>query len=343
MQYFGHMTLIGTTTRLRAALMVGEPGQTAGSVYLAVEGRSHPQLITIAKDLAPIGSGNWRLTLSTGDIMHLPQDAVDAELQGLFPVLAQRSARLGWLENIRWRGLIVLVLLMLGLGYGFRMAIAPLGDLATNAVSYELSDRISRLTLYQLDLTPLLQESQLSAEEQAEIQTGFDDLLALAPAEFQNTRLHFRHSPAIGPNAFALAGNDVVLLDDMVDFANDPDILLAVLAHELGHVVNRHAMRQIMRSVVFTVGVSVAIGADDSIVEEMASLGGSFILAEYAREFELEADQVSTDMLAKTGRDPLALAVFFEQLQDECGEACDGDSFLASHPSFDTRIEAIRE
>lgn len=341
MQYFGQMTRFGTTDRTRAALLVAEPGQAAGSVYLAVEGRTHPQPITIAAATAPIGNSNWRLTLSTGDIMHLPHDAVDDALRTLLPLSSQRSAKLGMLENIRWRGLVLLVVLMIGLGYGFRQSIAPLGDLATKAVSLELTDRISTLTLAQLDATPLFEESQLSAEQKAEITASFATLLAHIPEEFRNTRLHFRHAPSLGPNAFALAGNDVVLLDDMIAFTDDADILLAVLAHELGHVINRHAARQIMRSVVFTIGVSVAIGAEDSIVEEMASLGGSFILAKYARESELEADQVSADMLEKTGRDPHALEAFFRQLQAECGDKCDGGGYLASHPSFDSRIDAL--
>jgi|GEM_PF-5045441 len=43
------------------------------------------------------------------------------------------------------------------------------------------------------------------------------------------------------------------------------------------------------------------------------------------------------------GRDPLALVRFFEKIEKECGEICDGGSMLASHPSFSERIEALSE
>ncbi len=340
MRYFGHLSPAGTTERIEAVLLVGEPDQAHGTLFLALQGRQNVQQVTIAKATAPIGNSAWRLILSTGDIVHLTAEAVDDKLMAFMPANTVHKARLGRLENVRWRGILIMALLFLGVVYGFRQSIVPLGDLASKAVSIKLADRISELTLSQLDQV-FFDQSQLSKAERDIVTADFERLLAVAPPDFQNTRLHFRTAPLMGPNAFALAGNDIVILDEMITFADDREIVSAVLAHELGHVINRHALRQIMRSVVFTIGVSVAIGADESIIEEMAALGGSFILSKYAREFELEADQVSVDMLRRVDIAPDTLAVFFKKLQATCGDKCDGGNFLASHPSFDSRIDAI--
>ena len=100
--------------------------------------------------------------------------------------------------------------------------------------------------------------------------------------------------------------------------ADDDDVVFGVLAHELGHVAEQHALRQVMRSAVVAIGVSLLVGSEESILEEVAGFGGSLLLMENSRAFKLE--------IAK-----------------ECGEMCDGGSMLASHPSFSERIQALSE
>ena len=51
-----------------------------------------------------------------------------------------------------------------------------------------------------------------------------------------------------------------------------------VLAHELGHVAEQHALRQVMRSAVVAIGVSLMVGSEGSILEEVAGFGGSLLL-----------------------------------------------------------------
>ena len=98
-----------------------------------------------------------------------------------------------------------------------------------------------------------------------------------------------------------------------------------------------------MRSAVVAIGVSLMVGSEESILEEVAGFGGSLLLMENSRAFELEADHLSADWMESIGRDPQALVRFFEKIAKECGEICDGGSMLASHPSFSERIEALSE
>ena len=131
--------------------------------------------------------------------------------------------------------------------------------------------------------------------------------------------------------------------DELVTFAGDEDVVLAVLAHEFGHVTERHALRQIMRSAVVAIGVGMIIGAEESVIEEIAGFGGNLVLSDQSRTFELAADRVSADWMRRLGRDPEALRRFFHRLQDECGAFCDSGGLLASHPSFRERIEALTD
>ena len=80
-----------------------------------------------------------------------------------------------------------------------------------------------------------------------------------------------------------------------------------------------------------------------SILEEIIGFGGGLVLSGQSRAFEIEADIASREWLVATGRDPRALVSFFEKLAEDCGVMCDGGGFLDSHPSFDMRIEQIRD
>ena len=63
-----------------------------------------------------------------------------------------------------------------------------------------------------------------------------------------------------GSNAFALPGNIVILLDEMVGFTDDDDVIAGVLAHEAGHVINQHSMRAVARSTVIAIAVADECG-----------------------------------------------------------------------------------
>lgn len=342
MQFHGTLTKSGTTIFVDAALLVGEPNQPASSLFLARADRKGVEQVTITQVLPMIGGGDTRLRLSTGDVFRLPAGRENAKLEALYPRRNQLSATLSRLEMVRWRGAVILTLVFLGLAVGFRYAITPAGDMLARAMPETLVERASNMVLAQLDIA-ILSQSRLSQAEQDRIQTEFARLVPLAPARFANTRLHFRSAPAIGPNAFALPGNDIVLLDELVSFADDEDVVLGVLAHELGHVAEQHALRQVMRSAVIGIGIGLFLGNEDSILEEIVGFGGSLVLMENSRAFELEADSLSADWMAAIGRDPQAIVRFFKRLSDECGNLCDGGGMLASHPSFQDRVNALSE
>ena len=91
-------------------------------------------------------------------------------------------------------------------------------------------------------------------------------------------------------NAFALPGNIVILLDEMVEFADDDDVIAGVLAHEAGQVIKQHSMRAVGRSTVIAIAVGLVFGIDDSFIEEIATLGTSLTLSSQSRKFETAAD-----------------------------------------------------
>ena len=340
MQFQGRLTKAGTTALVEATLRVADAGEGGATLILTRADMAGSTPVTIAHVLPKVGGGDLRLRLSTGDVLRLPADMDTAPLELFFPEPARLASWLTRLETVGWRGVLLLSVLFLLALAGLRLAIAPAGDFLARLIPDTLVERASGLVLAQLDLA-LLEDSRLPDETRQRLTGEFERLRLLAPPAFDDTRLHFRHAPAIGPNAFALPGHDIVLLDELVTFANDEDVVLAVLAHEFGHVVEQHALRQIMRSAVVAIAVGMIVGADESIIEEIVGFGGNLVLSGQSRAFELEADHVSADWMQRLGRDAGALPRFFSKLQQECGGLCDGGGLLATHPSFRNRIEAL--
>lgn len=340
MQFQGRLTKAGTTALVEATLRVADAGEGGATLILTRADMAGSTPVTIAHVLPKVGGGDLRLRLSTGDVLRLPADMDTAPLERFFPEPARLGSWLTRLETVGWRGVLLLSVLFLLALAGLRLAIAPARNFLARLIPDTLVERASGLVLAQLDLA-LLEDSRLPDETRQRLTGEFERLRLLAPPAFADTRLHFRHAPAIGPNAFALPGHDIVLLDELVTFANDEDVVLAVLAHEFGHVVEQHALRQIMRSAVVAIAVGMIVGADESIIEEIVGFGGNLVLSGQSRAFELEADHVSADWMQRLGRDAGALPRFFSKLQQECGGLCDGGGLLATHPSFRNRIEAL--
>lgn len=169
------------------------------------------------------------------------------------------------------------------------------------------------------------------------LRAGLEPQAAALPAY----RLHFRAGPtALGPNALALPGGDIVLTDALVELAEgEPDIITGVLAHELGHVRHRHGMRMALQAGM-AAGVSGLLVGDFSAL--LAGLPAWLAQADYSREFEREADQHARQMLQAAGISPRVMVRFFERLEAHQKRLGQDSSPLplafASHPANAERI-----
>ena len=293
MQIHGRLTSRGTSNQRDAALMVHEREGEPDILFLASEDINQLRPVTIGEVLPSIGAGDTRIRLSTGDVFTVDFSSDITALEPFFPRRGRFGATLSRLEMVGWRGVILLSVIFVGMLLGFRLAIAPVGDLLAKSAPTSLVERGSGLVLAQLDMT-VLQESSLPASQRQRLIDEFDRMRQLAPPEFADTRLHFRKAPLIGPNAFALPGNDVVLLDDLVTFADDEAVVLAVLAHEFGHAIERHALARSC-AVPWSRWVS-AFCCRYSIPKKLSALAVGSSLGQ-SREFELR-QTISTGCVA---------------------------------------------
>ena len=138
-------------------------------------------------------------------------------------------------------------------------------------------------------------------------------------------------------NAVALPGERVLLFDGIVQQAKSPEELAGVLAHEIGHVRERHVMTAMMRQF----GLSILLaGADSGLASNVAGIA----TLGYSRAAEREADDYARARLAASDVSPLGAAGFFERMAKDAREedtpAVVG--WIASHPSSRTRARDFR-
>ncbi|MDA8942597.1 M48 family metallopeptidase [Alphaproteobacteria bacterium] len=337
MKITGTFTPQKTSERYTAMLLVDEPNQPSGQLLLAID-RLEPVLapVTITHVSAMMAGADWRITLAGRGIFTLSAPDLPESLTPLLPKGARRSSFVGLAERLRWRGMIVICMLILASLIGIRAGLPAAGDYIARFIPIHWAKTAGDTTISQLDQL-FLSPSKLSLADRGRIDQIFASINATSPPDAIQPKLLYRSAPSFGPNAFALPGNIVILLDEMVEFANDDDVIAGVLAHEIGHVTNRHAMRMVARSAVIAVSVGLVFGIDDSFVEEMATLGTNLILSSHSRKFEREADKVSIQILQQLGRNPTSLLKLFDKFAAECGNGCNKTSFFDSHPGLDER------
>lgn len=198
---------------------------------------------------------------------------------------------------------------------------------------------LSQQTLSFLD-EKLLTPSHLSEARRAEL-TAYAGSVLRAKSGLPGYRLHFRSS-AMGPNAFALPGGDIVVFDQLVELAENDDEVAGVIAHELGHVANRHGVRQLIQSSVVSFVLGIYLGDISSIA---AGLGALVLESRYSRDFEREADDYAARSMLAAGRGTEPLASMLERMDKAHGakgKAASGWEGLSTHPDTAERVTRLR-
>jgi predicted Zn-dependent protease len=139
-------------------------------------------------------------------------------------------------------------------------------------------------------------------------------------------------------NAFALPGGRIIFLRALIEKADSADEVAGVLAHELGHVANRDAMR----AVIHAGGVSFLVGTllGDFTGAGALVIGTKFLLGNrYSRQNETDADTFAIDVINKAGGDVTALSRFLRRVARQPGER--QLELLLSHPVTEDRVAQI--
>lgn len=142
-------------------------------------------------------------------------------------------------------------------------------------------------------------------------------------------------------NAFALPGGNVVLFRGLIDAAEAPEEVAAVLAHEIGHVAARDPITIALRSA-GSIGVLGLLFGDFAGGALVLFLAEQIVRADYTRQAEAAADAYGLALLTRADIAPDAMATFFERLAARGGQPPAILSHFLAHPELEGRIDAAR-
>ena len=148
-------------------------------------------------------------------------------------------------------------------------------------------------------------------------------------------------------NAFALPGGYVYINRGVAERSDRLDQFASVVAHEIGHVVLRHSVKQMeqMQGANLGAGVLCALTAvcNSGLGQAGLQVAGSAIFAKFSRQDEAEADAAGVDELVRAGINPNGMPEMFQKLLDE-RQSQPGllDTWFADHPLEEDRIAATR-
>lgn len=145
------------------------------------------------------------------------------------------------------------------------------------------------------------------------------------------------------PNAFALPDNSIIVTDELIGMAEQPDELVGVLAHEIAHIEHNHIMKNVIRQIgagIFFDVVFGGAGAGQAIAIASVNLAG----LRYSRGDESDADARGMDYLDAAGISTAGIARMFDRFEayTEAEGAGDIPTMLSSHPASRERAIAAR-
>lgn len=145
-------------------------------------------------------------------------------------------------------------------------------------------------------------------------------------------------------NAFALPGGRIFVFRGLLAAAPSADALAGVLAHEIGHVEERHGLKHTMRSIGLLQFAAGAVGGGIDgleMAETIVELSSGLLILEHSRDHEREADRIAVSKLRRAGRNARGLVEFFEVVRDEGGDLPASMGWISTHPISSERIEGI--
>jgi predicted Zn-dependent protease len=144
-------------------------------------------------------------------------------------------------------------------------------------------------------------------------------------------------------NAFALPGGFIYVNRGLIESTDRVDELAGVLGHEIGHVIQRHSVKQMQNQqkigTVATIACTLTNLCDSQLGQAAVNIGGTALVARYSRQDELEADSEAVENVLKVNIDPEGIPALFEVLlkQRQTNPSI-VEGWFSTHPLEESRI-----
>ncbi|NND53803.1 MAG: M48 family metallopeptidase [Gammaproteobacteria bacterium] len=309
----GYLTVQELSTQSRFAL---------GEVTVRQRLGSQPAVVEL-----PEGG---RLEISDAEAFHAAMNALGARRQ--------------WIHRLEssWPTVLLVLVFTLLVGWlTYDRGVPALAAWTADRLPVSVDQQIGRDGLELVD-EYLFRPTTLNETEQAEWRAAMDRVVATVGGDY-SYQLEFRDGKKIGANAFALPSGIIIFTDQLINLAEQTGEIEAIMAHEVGHVRNRHSLRTLIQNSLLT-GLLAVITGDVTVGGSIAAgLPNMLATASYSREFEYEADGVAKEYLRATGQPLSVYADIMERMAEGAAEQPGFFSLLSTHPATEERLKEFRE
>jgi len=148
-------------------------------------------------------------------------------------------------------------------------------------------------------------------------------------------------------NAFSLPGGFIYINRGLIESTDRLDELAGVLGHEIGHVIQRHSVKQLQSSqkigIVATLACTLTNVCNSGLGQAAINIGGTAVIAKHSRHDELQADSEAVQNVLRVGIDPEGIPALFQVLVEQRKfQPTVVDGWFATHPLEESRIQAAR-
>ena len=174
------------------------------------------------------------------------------------------------------------------------------------------------------------------------------DSLMKKVGEIEGLELNYKVYEVVDVNAFACGDGSIRVFSALMDLMGD-DELMAVIGHEIGHVVHTDS-KDAMKNAYLASAAKSAAGAAGGMMEkltdsQLGDIAQALAGAQFSQKQEAEADDYGFEFCVKHGFDPFGMANALQKLNNlsEGQKSSMFQKMFSSHPDTEKRVARMRE
>ena len=144
-------------------------------------------------------------------------------------------------------------------------------------------------------------------------------------------------------NAVSLPGGYIYVFRGILDKVDNDDQLAGVIAHEVGHITAKHAIKQ-LQNIYGAMLLQLATAQVAPRVTGAVNFALTSLFLEHSQQDEFMADRLGIKYMRKAGYDPQEMVIFLGKLQKEHEkEPLRLYSYWRTHPHIPERIASAKQ
>ncbi len=151
-------------------------------------------------------------------------------------------------------------------------------------------------------------------------------------------------------NAFVLPGGQVFFYTGILKYMSNDDEIAAVMAHEVGHALARHAAERISTQQLASLGgqmlqiglgaKGVSAGNTNAVMQAFGIASQLGVILPYSRTQEYEADHIGLVLAARAGYNPNGALTFWKKFMKSNSKR--SPEYFSTHPDPTNRIARLK-